>query len=126
MYRETVAHLLWECNEGKKLWSLFVKWFNYIHKLNIQLNRDTVILNNYRCDSLSMAELEYVNLCILITKQYIYAQKCLGNTLKCDQLIAKIFEINVIENVIASRTNATVKYNLKWKLFIENCLMIKH
>ena len=54
------------------------------------------------------------NLLILITKQYIYATKCLKEELNFIHLAQKIYLIQNLERIIASRNNKMFKHVRKW------------
>ena len=68
---ELVTHLLFQCPETNRLWTSLSKWLKYFYEIPCQFDQQMVILNNYKGKHKN-----FVNICILIMKQFIYAQKC--------------------------------------------------
>ena len=54
------------------------------------------------------------NFLCLVTKQYIYRQRCLGKSLQYQELLASIIKLRNIEKYIAMKNNRLSKHNKKW------------
>ena len=75
----------------------------------LQFTVTNVIMNNYKGP---FADL--INTCLLITKQYIYACKCLNLPLSFVNLVQKFYDMQNYERIIALRNNKMYRFNLKW------------
>ena len=95
---ETVWHVLynWEC--VKVIWNLLIKWLEYMLDVRIVINDRIVLCNTYQG-----AYKELINTVFLITKQYIYAQKCLHNQLNIMHLMQRLYEMKNLEHIVAVR-----------------------
>ena len=116
--RETVMHLLYECNEVTKLWRAMEKWFKKFLKIEINVTKEVVLLNNHRGK-----DAQLVNTCILIAKQRIYAAKCM--TQKSPSFIeitTKIHELYKDEEFIAKKNKKVSKHKQKWNKYIQAML----
>ena len=56
------------------------------------------------------------NLIFIITKQYLYACRCLKTMPSTEMLISKIKEIKHIEQRIVIKNNKINQFNLKWQI----------
>ena len=74
-FKETTVHILWNCTQVEKFWTSAVRWLAHICNIKIQLNLETIILNNY-----TGQYKEFINTYILVGKQHIYATKCQHKT----------------------------------------------
>ena len=111
--RETVTHMLITCEVVKKaIWLPLIKWLDYFCYIQMNLDVYEIIFNNYK-DSFSTL----VNSIIVLTKQYIYATRCLGNKLSFTQLTVKIHDLREIEKMIAKRNGNMVKHTAKWNMY---------
>ena len=75
-FNETPYHLLIQCNVVDKMWSALKRWLHYIHGISTNIGACTIILNDY-----TGKDKAFVNCCLLIMKQYIYATKCMQEAL---------------------------------------------
>ena len=115
---ETVLHLLVECSTVRTvIWEPFKKWLNYFCYIDLMLESHILILNDYK-DSFP----DMVNTIILITKQYIYAARCLNEHLSFSKLISKIHLYKMIEKVIANRNKSVEKISGRCMI---NCNYLK-
>ncbi len=112
VHQETLLHLFWECPTAKHLWNSVMQWYNGKTNLNVHLNSKKVLL----CKPVSNA-LHCLNTIVLVTLQYIYASRCLGNIPNFGQLKAKITDIQNIEKYIAVKNDKMKKHDNKWKGF---------
>ncbi len=112
VHQETLLHLFWECPTAKHLWNSVMQWYNGKTNQNVHLNSKKVLL----CKPVSNA-LHCLNTIVLVTLQYIYASRCLGNIPNFGQLKAKIMDIQNIEKYIAVKNDKMKKHENKWKGF---------
>ena len=82
---ETTLHIMWECKIIRKFWGEIVRWLEYISKIKIQLNAEIVITNKkYGKDK------EFIDIVVLIAKQYIYSCKCKDEIPKLQNFAQKL------------------------------------
>ena len=108
---ETSHHLLLECKISKTVW----EWtFQFIHDkagIKITYSNCDLILGVLECDDSSL-----FNLLFTLTKQYIYACRCLEIVPNKEVLFEKIEEVRCIEKKIALSNNNVRQYNYKWDI----------
>ena len=75
----------------------------------INFGMDTVI-----CNLLREEPWHIKNFICLVTKQYIYRQRCQKETLSIEQLITLIVDIKRFEKMRALETNNLLKHCKKW------------
>ena len=80
--------------------------FNYT---SLQTSERNIVLNTVVEKRNSVA-----NFICLITKQYIYAQKCLGNTLSFECWKNKVHQVENIEKYIAIKNKKSYIHEKKW------------
>ena len=80
----------------------------------VQITAQNMLYNNYK----GMYG-DLINLLILITKQYMYASKCLKQGMSFVNLASKIYEMHTLEKIIALRENNYVKFIWKWPPLID-------
>ena len=109
---EVVMHILYECKIVKKLWSHVEKWLKYILKYPVDLSINDIILNN-----VTGKNGWFINTVILVTKQYIYATKCLKKELNARHVTQRVHNIYVIEKWIANSKDKSKKHEGKWQMY---------
>ena len=109
---ESVIHLMWECPDVQKLWKALTRWFDRYCYIKLDLDCKKVIFNMYKDE---FADL--VNTVILITKYYVYAQRCKGNKLNFTELVKAITRYKSTELAVAHKIGKTKKYVNKWCMF---------
>ena len=110
---ETVIHLLCLCPMVKKLWEALKRWLYYFCFLPFAQSDYEILFNQYK-DSFP----DMVNVIILITKQYIYAQRCLNNKLNFNSLLHKIVRYRNAEVKLAKKDSKLYeKIKYKWCMF---------
>ena len=110
---ETITHLLWECGEVQKLWDHVKRWIiKKFGVLELSWNIGSVI-NNRVIEKAN----HVVNFICLITKQFIYSQKCLGKELIFNVLEYKFQLIQSIEKYIAVSNDKVQYHECKWLLY---------
>ena len=95
---ETPLHLLCTCENVQKLWKAIGKWLKYFFQIDLNCNDQMIVYNNYKGK-----DKKFVNTCILVMKQYIYASKCLGKVPNFRNFTSKINEIYLDESYIAAK-----------------------
>lgn len=76
-----------ECSELKWVWVKLVKWVKQHTTVNINLTVDMIILSNY-----TGQHKQLINMYIIAMKQYIYAKKCLGETVSFIEYVSKVVQ----------------------------------
>ena len=110
---ETLVHLMIDCAHVREtIWNPLRKWLNHYCYIELELNPFVILFNMYK-DSFP----KLVNTLILITKQYIYASRCLEIPLSFPHLVTKIAEYRNIERIIARKTKTFKKFEAKWDIY---------
>ena len=107
---ETVLHLMWYCSQVQELWQEIFKYISNRYKGEILAVRVTNIIFN----SIVQKKCHAINFICLITKQYIYRQKCQKNMLQPVELIRQIKNLESIEKYIAVKNNRLSTHRKKW------------
>ena len=111
--RETMIHLLYECQVTQELWKKVEQYVKEIFpQLPTQWDLATVVLNRV-CNVRNHA----INFICLVTKQYVYSQKCLGNKLIFQELKARIRNVQNLEKYIVVQAGKLDRHNKKWSGF---------
>ena len=114
--KETVVHLLYKCSEVRKLWSSIKIYL--AEKFGMQewsLNPTSVVLND-----LVPQKYHVINFICLVTKQFIYKQKCLKLTLNFPIWKAYVQQIESIEKYIAVKNGKLAIHQRKWGVLSQN------
>ena len=126
---ETILHILVDCPQVKAIW---LEVENICKQLNscddIKIDTWNIL---YNC--INPNPFHVFNLICLITKQYIYATKCLGKRLNAYELKSKIVRIKSYELFKAKQTKKVIKHCKKWFIQYETIdgaddtnIIIKH
>ena len=107
--KESYRHLFWDCSSAKELWNSATNIGYDLSGSYMNLTLDNIIFNK-----VSYKGNHVLNLLCLITKQYIYAQRCKGSALNGIELKAKILSVRNIEGFIAKKNNLYEKHAAKW------------
>lgn len=111
--QETIKHLFWDCSRVRKFWHTLYRWSVYILRVRIPQEYMDICLNKA-----TGPDKVLIDTITLFAKQFIYAQKCLGNNLNFQRFISNIVYYQTLEKTIAYRTDSLVKFNRKWQRFI--------
>ena len=112
IHKETLEHLLWECEKSKNIWFKFEKWW-----------KDKTGLNDYPtpCEKTvifgSLSKLKHEQLynhIILIIKQYLFQTKEQGHNF--DEVVNNVKLTRKIEYYIAKKNNMLIKHLKKWEI----------
>ena len=106
---ETLVHLFWDCSIVQELWGKvknFLKEEYGITELN--MTPKNIIINN-------ISSRKIANFICLITKQFIYRQRCLKLGVNFTTLKIHIRQIESIEKYIAVKSNKKRIHEKKWR-----------
>ena len=110
--RESITHLLIECHVVKELWK---KIFEFIQKeynvSEICIDTPAILFNKIVN---KQGQKHVANFICLVTKQYIYSQKCLMKELSFNELYQKIKHLQNVEKYIAIKNNRHETHQKKW------------
>ena len=109
---ETVVHLVYECDEVKILWEGIKVYLQERYpKQGIDINLKNVIFNDIAVEPMCK---NAINCICLVTKQYIYSQKCLKKGLNVYELKGRIRQMEYIEKYIAVKNDKLETHQKKW------------
>ena len=111
--KETNVHLFFDCVCTQNLWEEVVSWSLCNLNSELELSRTGVMINYFNDNPYSVA-----NVIGLITKQYIYRQKCLSGNLLFNEVKQLIMQTRNVEKFNAKCNNQMSKFNSKWANFI--------
>ena len=109
---ESIEHLFVNCIKVKKLWQALAKWLNYFCFIPFTVEPYPVIFNDYKCEYADM-----VNTIVLLTKHYIYVQKCYNEPLSFVGFIRKITQYKNMEIFNSKKHGNILKVQYKWCMF---------
>ena len=111
---ETILHVMYECKMVKSIWNALTKWLKYFFQMDMknEIDKKVIICNNYKGKWKG-----FVNTCILIAKQHIYAKKCQQQKLQFIEITTKIHEMYLDEKYIAYKNNKMKTFEKKWKVY---------
>ena len=109
--KETLMHLFIECTETAALWTQVIAYINqrYSNKI-LTTEPENIILN-----TIVPEKYHAINFLCLLTKQYIYRQKCQGKNLCINQLILHFTSTERLEKYVAIKNSKLVTHNKKWQ-----------
>ena len=121
---ETIKHFFVECKITKKIWNDINKYLKQVHDTQIEINAPTIILND--CEDGDIYDIRH--LYILITKQFLYREKCMQKKPNAASVIAEIEFIHKIEKQEAITKRNSKAYNKRWpdKLNFESDIIQEH
>ena len=108
--RETTLHLVHTCPHAVSLWDNVLRYIT--QRFNIQhfdMSSKAVLFNEIAQPARHIA-----NFICLLTKQYIYRQRCLKQDISFPQFKAHVRKIENIEKYIAIKNDKLAKHNKKW------------
>ena len=109
---ESIIHLIYSCKYVQKLWKTLQRWLKHFCALDIELDNVKVTFNIYR----GVNEM-LINTLILITKYYIYVQRCYKKKLNFQELTKTLEKYKNIELNAARLLNKTKKIKDKWCIY---------
>ena len=108
--KQTITHLLYSCINSQKLWSSLEDWLDDMG-IDFALTEKNTILNNVHPNPYHVT-----NFLVLVTKQYIYRCKCMGNDIMFKNLKLEINNMREIEKYNAAKNNEIQSYRKKWSI----------
>ena len=108
---ETIEHIFYSCTVAKCLWKELIDW----------LKPDIDLSSIFKFQSIMFGCLEHgaqndlINILLLLTKRYIYVQRCIGEHLLINNLINYIRLHAQIEQSVIDKS-LKVKNCAKWAL----------
>ena len=107
--RETVKHLMWECNVTKDFWNNLSTWMNTVLNIFFNVNYQNICLGLFNEDFDF-----FKNIIILLAKRYIY--RCRVEEKKLSIYVFKelVKMTEKSEKVIAERNNRIASHNKRW------------
>ena len=108
--RETIVHLLCDCEKVKSLWQKVGEFIRSMFpSLNFHISAQNIITNH-----LTPIRGHAINFICLLTKQFIYRQRCAKESLTFTVLKNYVERMKNIEKYIAIKNNKMRVYNKKW------------
>ena len=115
-HRETITHLMSECKIVKELWDDVSQYcISRFGAVEINLQSQNVIKN-----TIVPHGKHVINFICLITKQFIYRQRCLQLPIHFVILKREINKIENIEKYIAVKNGKLATHQRKWGTIIQN------
>ena len=113
IHKETVIHLLIECDAVKHIWTKLKSWLSKKVNEDMVLNQQDILFGYKTNDE----NFKAVNTIITITKHYIYAQRCLKNIPNYNEILYQIKFQKQVEKSIAVNKNKETTHEAKWVNF---------
>ena len=108
---ESIFHLFCDCQVTRTLWSQISEYLKNEFKIRtVSLAPENIVLNSIVVPRKSVG-----NFVCLVTKQYIYAQRCQKNPLSFLQLKSKLKLIQSMEKYIAIKNGKWSVHIKKWR-----------
>ena len=108
---ETINHLFWECQIVQNLWFRVFEYIEEVYHVEGLLTKN---LYNILTNRIMNKKNHVSNFLCLITKYYIYRQRCLKDELLFPQLKGLVNQIRCIEKYIAVKNNKKHFHDMKW------------
>ena len=109
---ETLLHVLFHCKKVKQMWVSLEKWLKHFQNISVEFNPSLIILNNYE----GMNN-QFVNMVIIVMKQYIYSTKCKEQTLKFVDFMYTLNHWYQMERIESLASNKMKTFKRKWTLY---------
>ena len=113
--KETYSHLFVDCPEIKHVWDRVWKYAERFTSEPINSNTCAILFNRPVRQKKSV-----VNVLCLITKQYIYSQRCQKEDVNFNSLKARFLMYEKIEKYVAVKNRTMDKHCVKWKCSIDD------
>ena len=113
--KETVVHLLFECEVSQKMWKLLSKWISYWFQQKVELTAEIVLFNSFKGKNVKV-----INTIILIMKRYLYIQKCKEERPEFRVFVNYMNRFISVEKYIALRNNKLEIFVRKWNYYLDS------
>ena len=108
---ESYVHLFVNCEFVQPLWEQVKNIYQELTEEQLYLCPNDII-----CGTVDRNKPSLANYICLLTKQYIYKQRCLKQKLSLEELCIRIYYYKNIEKFIATKNNCLEKFRKKWPL----------
>ena len=109
---ESMVHLLIRCQTSKNIWNSIIKIIYDGTGTRINLTEKEILLGVNGLDPFN----KLINNINMITKQYLYACRCINKLPLITQLVHKIKEVREIEHAIYWDRDQENKFKEKWEI----------
>ena len=110
---ENYIHMFVECEVVKnRIWIPVNKWLYHFCLIELTKNTYEIMFCKYK-DSFP----KLVNLIILMTKYYIYVQRCLKKKLNFIELATQVAHMRSLEEAIAKKQGKQNNFIRKWSIY---------
>ena len=114
--KETVLHLMWFCPKIQKVWKDLSDYVSSVDpSQQINFSASCIMLGNT-----TTPPENFVNLIVIVTKQMVYAKRCLKEKLNVKQIIGEIEFIQEKDKAKTYSTGNVKRYNKCWPDKISN------
>ena len=107
--KETVMHLFIHCVEAQNLWRKIREYLLCTYDLHVNLTLKQIMLKDSD-DSMPTC----IDLIILITKEKLYANKCLKRKTNIHEIVNEYEFIHELERKKVQTIQEVKRYNMKW------------
>ena len=108
-YQETILHLFFHCEETIRIWEQIKGITRKYTQEEMHWTAEKVMLNRIHPNPRHV-----VNFICLVTKQYLYRQKCYGKKPAIQEITAEILNQERVEKYIAVKNGRALKHFKKW------------
>ena len=109
--RETVIHLLVECEKVKSLWESVKEYIGQrFPGVKVVLTPTNILMNTICQDN----KAHVVNFLCLLVKQFVYRQRCMSKEIHLPMLLQHIKQTESIERYVAKKNGKESKHYSKW------------
>ena len=109
--RESISHLLASCSMVLSLWGRVKGWLEVKYEgISMEWGIKNIIFN-----TVARTDRHVINFLVLVTKQYIYRQRCMKSNLSFAELIRIFEKYSRIEKYIAIKHGKLPMYVKKWE-----------
>ena len=110
--KETILHLLIYCSSVQQLWRDLKNYLETrFQGVTVHIQPKKIVKNE-----IVESRNNVCNLICLVTKQFIYAQRCLGKKLHFPVLKQRILHVQSVEKYIAQKNGKMAKHIKKWEI----------
>ena len=109
IYRETISHLLCDCPKILPLWEEVKEYMLQRYDQEVVITTKGVLLNQ-----LVPKAADVINFICLLTKQFIYRQRCMKGDISFSILKGSLKQTENLEKYIATKNDKIGIHNKKW------------
>ena len=117
--KETISHMLVKCRVVQRLWDNFCIYIKEQYgEINPQMSVKNILLNK-----IVPRKYEVINFLCLVTKQFIYRQRCMAQELHFPILKGILRSIEIKDKYIAQKNGKIVQHYRKWDLRAQEAIV---